>query len=87
MESLKEFLRAILDLPILKSAGFYFGLLGLAITFGPRFGITFSQAEIGQVMMFIGFIFGVSPPTVQYLQLKLYEARVKAERMSVKEQK
>lgn len=79
--TLREIARAVSGLPILKNAGFYFGLWGLVVTFAPRFGVVFTQAEIGQVTIFVGLLFGVTPPSVQYLQLKAYQARVKASKL------
>lgn len=76
--TLREVLGAVAELPILKNAGFYFGLWGLLVTFAPRFGVVFTQAEIGQVTVFIALLFGVTPPSAQWLQLKVYQARVKA---------
>lgn len=77
--TLRDILTSIAELPLFHNAGFYFGLFGLIVTFAPRFGFTFTQAEIGQVTVFLGLVFGVAPASVQYMQVKLYESRVKAQ--------
>lgn len=55
-------------LPFLRDAKFWFALFNVLVIFAQRFGVTLTAQEIASVNLVIAVIFGISPPTIQYMR-------------------
>jgi hypothetical protein len=82
MSGWREILGIVFGAPFWKDVKFYFAVINAIAVFAPRFGLQLTLQELGAINLVIAVAFGVTPPTIQYMQLKNYEANVKRMEMA-----
>lgn len=58
----------ILGAPFLRDAKFYFAVFNAVVIFAQRFGVVLTAQEIASVNLVLAVIFGIAPPTIQYVR-------------------
>jgi hypothetical protein len=77
MSGWREILGIVFSAPFWTDIKFYFALINAIAVFAPRFGITLTSQELGALNLVLMGAFGVATPTINYVQMKAYEAKVR----------
>lgn len=67
----------ITSAPFLRDAKFYFALFNTVVIFSQRFGFQFTSEEIAAINLLIAVVFGVASPSVQWIQTRALNRRIK----------
>jgi uncharacterized membrane protein YhaH (DUF805 family) len=67
----------ILSAPFWSDAKFYFALFAAFVIFAQRFGLVLTAQEIASVNLVIAVAFGIAPPSVQWMQTRALNRRIK----------
>jgi hypothetical protein len=67
----------ITSAPFLRDAKFYFAAFNVFVIFAQRWGLVLTTQEIASVNLLIAVAFGVASPSVQWIQTRALNRRIK----------